>query len=90
LSPGIDRVPALMGAILVKRLTFQGFIVSDFAAQKDDFERDMIAWLRAGKMKYRENAVDGLENAVTAFQGLLKGRNFGKLLVRIAPDPTRG
>jgi NADPH-dependent curcumin reductase CurA len=89
LSPGIDRVPALMGAILVKRLTFQGFIVSDSATQKDDFERDMIAWLRAGKVKYREDVVEGLENAVTAFQGLLKGRNFGKLLVRIAPDPTR-
>jgi NADPH-dependent curcumin reductase CurA len=90
LSPGIDRVPALMGAILVKRLTFQGFIVSDFAAQKADFETDMIGWLRAGKVKYREDVVEGLENAVTAFQGLLKGRNFGKLLVRLAPDPTRG
>ena len=90
LSPGIDRVPALMGAILVKRLTFQGFIVSDFATQKDDFARDMIQWLRAGKVKYREDVVEGLENAITAFQGLLKGRNFGKLLVRLAPDPTRG
>ena len=89
LSRGIDRVPALMGAILVKRLTFRGFIVSDFAAQKDDFERDMIQWLRAGKVKYREDVVDGLENAVAAFQGLLNGKNFGKLLVRMAPDPTR-
>jgi NADPH-dependent curcumin reductase CurA len=50
----------------------------------------MIGWLRAGKVKYREDVVEGLENAVTAFQGLLKGRNFGKLLVRLAPDPTRG
>jgi hypothetical protein len=90
LSPGIDRVPALMGAILVKRLTFRGFIVSDFASQKDDFERDMIQWLRAGKVKYREDVVEGIENAVAAFQGLLQGRNFGKLLVRLAPDPTRG
>ncbi len=90
LSPGIDRVPALMGAILVKRLRVQGFIVSDFAAQKDDFERDMIQWLGAGKVKYREDVVDGLENAVAAFQGLLIGRNFGKLLVRLAPDPFAG
>jgi len=89
LSPGIDRVPAFMGAILVRRLTFRGFIVSDFAAQRDDFERDMIPWLRAGKVKYREDVVDGLENAVAAFQGLLNGRNFGKLLVRLAPDPTK-
>jgi len=90
LSPGIDRVPFLMGAILVKRLTFQGFIVTDFAAQKDDFDRDMIQWLRAGQVKYREDVVEGIENAVAAFQGLLQGRNFGKLLVRLSPDPTRG
>jgi len=88
LSRGIDRIPMLMGAILVKRLKFQGFIVSDFAAQKDEFVRDMTQWLHTGKVKYREDVVDGLENAVAAFQGLLKGRNFGKLLVRLAPDPT--
>lgn len=85
----IDRVPALMGAILVKRLTFRGFIVSDFAFQRGDFERDMTQWLRTGKVKYREDVVEGLENAVSAFQGLLKGGNFGKLLVRLSPDPTR-
>ena len=90
LSAGIDRVPAFMGAILVKRLTFQGFIVSDFAAQKGDFEREMVQWLRADKVRYREDVIDGLENAVAAFQGLLKGRNFGKLLVRLTPDTTRG
>jgi hypothetical protein len=90
LARGIDRVPLLMGAILVKRLTFRGFIVTDFAAQKDDFQRDMIQWLRADKVKYREDVVDGLENAVAAFQGLFNGKNFGKLLVRLAPDPTRG
>ncbi|MFZ0959554.1 MAG: NADP-dependent oxidoreductase [Terriglobia bacterium] len=88
LARGIDRVPLLMGAILVKRLTFRGFIVRDFIAQKDDFARDITQWLRAGKVKYREDVVEGLENAVTAFQGLLQGRNFGKLLVRLAPDPT--
>jgi len=90
LSPGIDRIPQLMGAILVKRLTFRGFIVSDFSAQEDDFEREMLQWLRAHKVKYREDVIDGLENAVAAFQGLLKGRNFGKLLVRLSPDTRRG
>lgn len=89
LARGFDRVPILMRAILVKRLTFRGFIVTDFAAQKNDFKRDMIQWLHAGKVKYREDVVDGLENAVPAFQGLLNGKNFGKLLVRMAPDPTR-
>ena len=62
----------------------RGFIVMDFASQKAEFERDMAAWLREGKMKYREDIVDGLENAVPAFRGLLQGQNFGKLLVRVA------
>jgi hypothetical protein len=89
LSRGVDRVPALMSAILVKRLTFRGFIVSDFAAQKDDFKRDMLQWLHAGKVKCREDIVDGFENTIAAFRGLLSGKNFGKLLVRLAPDPAR-
>jgi NADPH-dependent curcumin reductase len=86
LERGIDRVPVLMTAILVKRLRFQGFIVSDFAAQRHDFVRDMLEWLGEGKVKYRDDVVEGLENAVYAFQGLLQGRNFGKLLVRVGPD----
>ena len=66
---------------ITKRLTFRGFIVIDFASQKAEFERDMAAWLRERKVKYREDIVDGLENAVPAFRGLLQGQNFGKLLV---------
>lgn len=86
LPPGPDHSAALMAAILTRRLTFRGFIVSDFGAQRDDFLRDMTAWIREGRMKYREDVVAGLENAVSAFQGLLHGRNFGKLLVRVAPE----
>lgn len=81
---GPDRSPMLMGAILTKRLTLRGFIVSDYAAQREDFLRDMAAWIRDGKVKYREDVVDNIENTVEAFQGLLRGRNFGKLLVRLA------
>ena len=44
----------------------------------------MAGWVRAGKVKFREDVVDGLENAPQAFIGLLKGRNFGKLVVRVA------
>ena len=84
--PGPDRVPVLMRAILVKRLTFRGFIVWDFAAQTKDFLRDMGGWLREGRVKYREDVIDGLENAPQAFIGLLKGKNFGKLVVRVAPE----
>lgn len=84
LPAGPDRAPMLMGAILRRRLTLRGFIVWDFAAQTPDFQRDMGAWLREGKVKYREDVVDGLDKAPEAFIGMLKGKNFGKLLVRVA------
>ncbi len=84
LPPGPDRSPLLMRAILVKRLTFRGFIVTDYASQTDEFYREMAAWLRAGRMKYQEDIVEGLENAPAAFIGLLQGKNFGKLLVHLA------
>jgi hypothetical protein len=84
LPAGPDRTPQLMRAILTKRLTLRGFIVFDFIARAGDFQRDMGAWVREGKIKYREDVVEGLEKAPEAFMGLLKGRNFGKLLVKVA------
>jgi NADPH-dependent curcumin reductase CurA len=83
LPEGPDRTPALMRAILTRRLTLRGFIVWDFAAQARDFHRDVGAWLREGRVRYREDVTDGLERAPEAFVGMLKGRNFGKALVRI-------
>ncbi|MBM6594709.1 NADP-dependent oxidoreductase [Microvirga pudoricolor] len=80
-----DRTPLLMRAVLAKRLTLRGFIVSDFASQAEMFQLDMSQWVREGRIRYREDVVDGLENAPDAFIGMLKGRNFGKLLVRITP-----
>jgi len=77
---------ALMRAVLVKRLTIRGFIVSDFAARHGDFLRDMSGWFREGKLKHREFVTDGLDSAPGAFMGLLKGANFGKQLVRVGPD----
>ncbi len=82
-AEGPDFTPLLMAAILRNRLTLRGFIVTDFASQQDDFLRETSGWLREGKVKYREDVVNGLENAVAAFKGLLRGRNFGKLLVRM-------
>jgi NADPH-dependent curcumin reductase CurA len=71
-------------AILTKRLTLRGFIVTDFAARHDYFLRDVSAWVREGRIKYREDVVDGLEKAPRALIGLLRGENFGKMLVRVA------
>ena len=77
---------ALMRAVLVKRLTIRGFIVSDFAARHGDFLRDMSQWFREGKLKHKEFVTEGLDSAPGAFMGLLKGANFGKQLVRVGPD----
>ena len=84
LPPGPDRVPAVMSAILVKRLTFRGFIVGDYAAQQPEFLRDVSGWLREGRIKYREDVVEGLKNAPAALIGQLRGHNFGKLLVKVS------
>ncbi|KQQ31188.1 NADP-dependent oxidoreductase [Methylobacterium sp. Leaf123] len=84
LPAGPDRSPVLMRAILTKRLTLRGFIVSDFAAMQGDFVRDVGGWLRAGRVKAREDVVEGLENAPAAFAGMLRGANFGKLVVKVA------
>jgi NADPH-dependent curcumin reductase CurA len=85
LPPGPDKLPLLMRAVLTKRLNLRGFIVSDFAAKQPDFLRDVSTWLKEGRIKYREDVVDGLDKAPAALIGLLKGENFGKLLVRVAP-----
>ena len=78
-SPGPD-----IATILRKRLLVRGFIVWDFAAREGDFLRNMAAWIREGKLKYREDIVEGLDKAPEAFLGLLEGKNFGKLLVKVA------
>jgi NADPH-dependent curcumin reductase CurA len=84
LPAGPDRTPLVMRAILTKRLLIQGMIVWDYAAMAGDFRREMAGWIREGRVKYKEDVVDGLENAPAAFIGLLEGRNFGKLLVEVA------
>ncbi len=84
LPPGPDRSPALMANILSRSLTVRGFIQREFVARYPQFLQEMGDWLRAGKVHYREDIVDGLENAPQAFIGMLKGRNFGKLLIRVA------
>ena len=90
LPAGPDRVPLVMHSTLVKRLTFRGFIVWDFASQFPDFLRDMSGWLREGRVRYREDFTDGLENAPRELIGLLRGENFGKKIIRVSADPTRG
>lgn len=88
-SPEPDRLPRIMRAILTRRLKIQGIIVFDYAHREPDFLADVSKWIRNGELRYREDIVDGLDNAVSAFQGLFTGNNFGKLLIRVSDDPTR-
>jgi NADPH-dependent curcumin reductase CurA len=83
-SPGPDRLMATMREILTKSLTVRGFINRDFAEHFPDFLREVAPAVASGQIRYREDIVEGLENAPAAFIGMLSGRNFGKLLVRVA------
>ncbi len=74
--------------VLVNRVRIQGFIVFDFAARYKEGLAQLTDWVRQGKLKYREDIVDGLERAPGALIGLLQGRNFGKMVVRIGSEPA--
>jgi NADPH-dependent curcumin reductase CurA len=79
-----------LGSVLANRALIQGMIIIDHTDRMPDFLRDMSQWLRDGKVRYREDIVQGLENAPRAFIGLLEGENIGKRVVQVAADPTRG
>jgi len=75
------------GMIVVKRLRMEGFIVMDFAADDAQAEADLKRWVAERRIKVVDDIVDGLENAPAALIGLLAGKNRGKRMVRVAPDP---
>lgn len=81
---GPDRLPVLMRDVLSKSLTVRGFIQREFSAQRPAFYRDMAGWIAEGRVKYKEDIVEGLENAPEALIGLLEGKNFGKLIVQVS------
>lgn len=85
LPPGPDRTATLMSAILRKSLTVRGFIQNEFAGTLEgEFLARATPWVKDGSLKYREHIVDGLENAPEAFIGMLDGKNFGKLIIRVS------
>jgi len=75
--------------LLVHRAMIKGFIVSDHADRAPAFFQECAPLVRSGRLKFREDVIEGLENAPSAFMGLLEGRNFGKLIVKVSHDPTR-
>ncbi len=87
LPPGPDRLGLLMGMILRKRIKMQGFIIfDDYGPRFGEFYAQMSTWVKDGRIKHREDIVDGLDRAPEAFIGLLEGKNFGKLIVKVADD----
>jgi NADPH-dependent curcumin reductase CurA len=83
-TPGPNLRP-----LLVQRAMIKGFIVSDHTDRAPAFLQEVAPLVMSGRLKFREDIVDGLENAPEAFIGLLNGKNFGKLMIRVSPDPTR-
>ncbi len=81
---GPDKLALVMRDVLKKSLTIRGFIQREFAALRPDFLREAGQWIRDGRLRYREDIVEGLDNAPTAFIDLLQGRNFGKLVIKVA------
>jgi NADPH-dependent curcumin reductase CurA len=84
LPTGVDRTPQLLTMVLRQRVKIQGFIIFDHYQRMRAFQQDMSGWLREGRVKYREQVIEGLENAPRGLMGLLQGENFGKLVVRVS------
>jgi hypothetical protein len=78
--------PRNLGLIVTKRLRMQGFIVIDHGDRYPPFFAEVGPWVRDGKIAYRETIVDGFEQLPSAFAGLFRGDNIGKMLVRVGPD----
>jgi NADPH-dependent curcumin reductase CurA len=76
--------PRWFGQLLAKRAKAQGFLVSDYAARFSEGLHALGQWLKQGRLKYREDVAQGLENAPRAFIGMLQGRNSGKQLVQVS------
>jgi hypothetical protein len=68
---------------IVKRLMMRGFLVFDFAERYDEALQELAGWVSAGRLRYREDVVAGLEQAPAAFIGMLQGDNIGKRLIEL-------
>ncbi len=81
--------PRFLVSMIPNRTLMQAFIIGDHMDRLLEFIREVGGWLKAGRLKYQETVVEGIENAPRAFLGLLRGENLGKMLVRLGPDPTK-
>jgi hypothetical protein len=82
-APSATGPRGVPGLIVVKRLTMQGFIVTDYMGRRDEALRDLQSWVASGKLKVQEDVVNGLENTPKALIGLLAGENRGKRMIKV-------
>jgi NADPH-dependent curcumin reductase CurA len=82
--------PRNLFQVVTKRLTMQGYIISDHFSEFPAFLERAGAWVRDGRLRYRETIVAGIEQAPRAFIGLFTGENIGKMLVQVGPGPDEG
>lgn len=82
-----DKIAPLLLATLGKRLSIRGFVIGDWFQKMPDFLREAAPWLRDGKIKYKEEFVDGLVNAPRALVAMLKAETFGKVIVTVSAAP---
>ena len=77
--------PRVERHLLVKRARMQGFLIFDHVQRHPQALRELENWVRNGQIRYREDILDGLEQAPGSIAGLYRGENLGKCLIRIAP-----
>ena len=78
--------PRNLGLLVRKQAKVQGFLVGQFANRHEEARLRIAQWIKEGKIKYKEDVVEGLENAPRAFIGLMRGENFGKLLIKVSEE----
>jgi NADPH-dependent curcumin reductase CurA len=82
--------PRVERHLLVKRARMQGFLIFDHVQRSPEARRELEGWVRTGQIRYREDILDGIEQAPGSIAGLYRGENLGKRLIRIAPDALPG
>ncbi|MEU8944094.1 NADP-dependent oxidoreductase [Streptomyces sp. NPDC048489] len=75
--------PKNLARLIQTRGRIQGFLVGDHYDLQQEFVREVGAWVRSGELKYSETVVEGVENNLEAFFGVLRGDNVGKMIVKL-------
>lgn len=81
-----ELAPRSMGLLISKQARMEGFLVGKFASRTEEARHRIAHWIQSGELRYREDVVPGLENAPAAFIGMMKGGNFGKLLIQVSDE----